>query len=335
MVYIYDTQTKAQGEIKNTQNPFSNPPPASSPPSIFSEDQQTPVPVHFHRPPDNISSTTNKQPDKKKTPPYYPIQFLRHAKKNKMPPRIPTQSDFTSLPLHTTLHFPSPPESTTTFLILLHGLGDSDVPFAAFARNLCLPGVLCISVRGTSPLAPSLLGLPGGHFHWGDDVRLDPETGHLDADPGFEKAAGLVGEGLVRGVLVDECGWDVADVMVFGFGQGGSLALGLAARLANESVVDVSASDSAKPAGREFKGVVSIGGGLPMSMVSTRSAREKSDTHVLLCQLSADEEHLVRREFKNVTVVRWKRKEVGMPRDREEVLPIMKFFADRLRGRGW
>lgn len=139
----------------------------------------------------------------------------------------------------------------------------------------------------------------------------------------------------MRGVLVDKCGWDMADILIFGFGQGGSLALGLAARLGNERVVDVSASERGKPAGREFKGVVSIGGGLPMSMVSSRSAREKSDTHVLLCQVSAEEEHLVKREFKNVSVVRWKRKEVGMPRDREEVLPIMKFFADRLRGGGW
>jgi pimeloyl-ACP methyl ester carboxylesterase len=253
-----------------------------------------------------------------------------------MPPRIPTEADFSSLKstLPLTVHFPSPPESTTAFLILFHGLGDSEGPFANFARNLNLPGVLAISVRGTSPLPPSLIddSSTGGNFHWGDDITLDQSTGELDPDPGYKRACDRVMSELIRGVLIGKCGWEMSDVLLFGFGQGGSLALGMAAQLGGERVVDVSDGDGGE--GTSFKGVVTIGGGLPMSMVSTRSARSICDTHVLACQVDGDAEDLLRREFAHVQVVRWRGEDVRMPRDREEVFPMMRFFAERLRS-GW
>ncbi|KAG5925212.1 hypothetical protein E4U42_004445 [Claviceps africana] len=249
-----------------------------------------------------------------------------------MPPRIPTQADLTPLlPLHVTMQPPSPPESTTSLLILLHGLGDSEAPFSAFARNMSLPGVLCLSVRGPSLLPPSLLDDEDtrGGYHWGDDVQLDSSTGEIDPDPGFSRAERLIMDGLVRGVLVGECGWDMCDVLVFGFGQGGSLALGMG--------VGLPAGDSGRDARDVFKGIVSVGGPLPRSMLRRGgAASEKSRTHVLLCQVGGEEEvDVVRREFANVSVVRWRREGVSMPRDRDEMFPLMKFFAERLRSGGW
>lgn len=257
-----------------------------------------------------------------------------------MPPRIPTEEDFSHLSsvLPHALHFPSPREATTSILILFHGLGDSEAPFHTFARNLSLPGVLAISVRGTSPLPPSLLPEPAvdgkGHFHWGDDINIDPATGELDEDPGFEKASNLVMNKLVKETLIEKCGWEWSDVMFFGFGQGGSLALGIAAKLgAGERVTDVTDSPSQNSA-RRCKGALSIGGPLPQSMVSTISNRQKSPTSVLICQFQPEQIEATKREFQDVTVVNWKRRDVAMPRDREEVLPLMKFFADRLNS-GW
>ncbi|PTB62839.1 alpha/beta-hydrolase [Trichoderma citrinoviride] len=266
-----------------------------------------------------------------------------------MPPRIPSEADFSPLTplLPHALHFPSPRESTTSILILLHGLGDNERPFATFARSMALPGVLAISVRGTAPLPAGLGGEgegQGQHFHWGDDLNVDSNTGDLDPDPGFDKAARLVMQKLVKEVLLDQCGWEMNDILLFGFGQGGSLALGLASRLRTiERVVDVSDDCSASTTtttattreekeklGKTFKGVVSIGGPLPQSMVPSLSSRDKSRTPVLVCQLDDDEADAVRREFADVRVVRWRRREVAMPRDREEMFPIMKFIADQL-----
>jgi predicted esterase len=260
-----------------------------------------------------------------------------------MPPRIPTDEDFASLSpsLTISLAFPSPRESTTAFLILFHGLGDCEEPFATFAKTLALPGVLAISVRGTSPIPSALLGDPADssweatasarHFHWGDDLKIDTSTGDLDADPGFKKAADLVLEILVRETLLRRCGWELSDILLFGFGQGGSLALGLASQLRLDTRFTGGESGS-QPA---LKGVISIGGSLPSSMVPTVSTRSKSKTIVLLCQVwDEDEVDRVKDEFAQVKAIQWKRRDIAMPRDREEVLPLMQFFGERLRS-GW
>jgi predicted esterase len=276
--------------------------------------------------------------------------------------RIPTTEDFARLSprLTVALHFPSPPESTTAILLLFHGLGDWEVPFQRFSRNLSLPGVLAISVRGPSALPGALLGDLGGaglpdaanspsgasargSFHWGDDLTLRPGSEELDPDPGFEKAADLVLGRLVRETLLEKCGWETEDILLFGFGQGGSFALGLASRVRiGERVVELKEGDDTKGGdsgrGTAFKGVVSIGGSLPTSMIPTVSSRSKARTPVLLCHGSAsealDEDAVAatKREFADVREVKWKKIGDGMPSNTEEMFPVMQFFADRLRG---
>ncbi|KAM7196509.1 Alpha/Beta hydrolase fold [Naviculisporaceae sp. PSN 640] len=271
--------------------------------------------------------------------------------------RIPTEEDFTSLTtssssqnstnnnnLHIKLVYPSPRESTTAIMIFFHGLGDNEDSFASFARNLNLPGVLNISVRGTSPLPTGLFSdeLPR-HFHWGDDLRLD--SGDLDQDPGFEKARDLIMRRLIGEVLIGKCGWEMEDILLFGFGQGGALALGLASALRGggqriQEITDTKEEEEAAGKEKAFKGVVSIGGALPASMVPTVSGRGKARTSVLICHgresevVDEDAVELLRQEFEKVKVVEWKRDDDGMPRNREEVLPMMQFFAERLRS-GW
>ncbi|KAI1363570.1 Alpha/Beta hydrolase protein [Xylaria arbuscula] len=262
-----------------------------------------------------------------------------------MPTRIPKPEDFRHLEpsLKVSLVFPEVPETTTSILILFHGLGDSEASFARFAKNINLPGVLAISVRGISPLPPALLGLPGSdagqptnHFHWGDDLTLSPDTRDLDSDPGFSKAEELVLGKLIRETLVGTCGWETNDILLFGFGQGGSLALGLASRLRNsERVTDVTEGD--REPGVAFKGAVSIGGPLPSSMIPTSSVRGKARTSVLVCHgrnsesVDDDALKLLRREFADVRNTKWMKADDGMPANRQEMLPIMQFFAERLR----
>jgi predicted esterase len=262
-----------------------------------------------------------------------------------MPTRIPKPEDFAHLQpsLNVSLVFPEVPETTTFILILFHGLGDSETSFATFAKNINLPGVLAISVRGVSPLPPSLLGLsdsesegPTKHFHWGDDLTISPTSGELDPDPGFSKAEELVLGKLIRETLVGTCGWEPADILLFGFGQGGSLALGLSSRLrVSERVVDVTEGD--KTTGNAFKGAVSIGGQLPTSMIPTLSARDKARTPVLICYgrnseaVDSDALETLKKEFVDVREVKWRKFNDDMPKNREEMLPIMQFFAERLR----
>ncbi|KAI1422998.1 alpha/beta-hydrolase [Xylaria sp. FL1777] len=262
-----------------------------------------------------------------------------------MPTRIPKPEDFAHLDpsLKISLVFPEVPETTTSILIVFHGLGDSEASFAAFAKNINLPGVLAISVRGISPLPPALLGLPSAdaasptnHFHWGDDLTLSSSTGDLDSDPGFQKAEQLVLEKLIRETIVGTCGWETNDILLFGFGQGGSLALGLASRLrSSEKIRDITGGERAS--GLAFKGTVSIGGQLPSSMIPTLSVRSKARTPVLVCHgrnsesLDSDAIELLKNEFVDVREAKWMKADDGMPQNREEMLPIMQFFAERLR----
>lgn len=275
-----------------------------------------------------------------------------------MPTRIPKPEDFEHLKpgLQLALVFPEVPETTTAILILFHGLGDSEASFATFAKNINLPGVLSIAVRGVSPLPPALLGLPESvasgptrHFHWGDDLNISPATGDLDPDPGFSKAEQLVLDGLIRETLIGKCGWETDDILLFGFGQGGSLALGLASRLRDAAkVVDVtddpenpSPAASRPPGTAAFKGAVSIGGPLPPSMVPTLSSRDKTRTPVLVCHgrsseaVDEDAMDYIKQEVLDVREVKWKKGDDGMPRNREEMLPVMQFFAERLSSNKW
>jgi len=269
------------------------------------------------------------------------------------PTRVPTTEDFSSLPpaLNVSLVFPSPPESTTAILLIFHGLGDSEVAFTDFAKNLALPGVLAIAVQGPTPLSAALLGNPldsgpPRNFHWGDDLVLSPETGELDPDPGFEKAERLVMDRLIQDVLVEKCGWELADVLLFGFGQGGSFALGLASKARMGRRVEEVKEQEGEGAGsarssqggaRGFKGVVSIAGPLPPSMVPSISSREKVRTPVLICRGSASEAvdddavDFMNAEFTSVKDVKWKRESDGMPRNADEVAPMMQFFASSLQ----
>ncbi len=62
---------------------------------------------------------------------------------------------------------------------------------------------------------------------------------------------------------MDRCGWQPSDVLLFGFGQGGSLALGLASRVRVgprvEEVIEEGGGGISGPSKVTFKGVVSIG----------------------------------------------------------------------------
>ncbi|CAN8096087.1 unnamed protein product [Discula destructiva] len=266
-----------------------------------------------------------------------------------MPPqiRIPSSEDFASLApdLTLALHFPTPPESTTAILIVFHGLGDAEVSFANFAKTMNLPGVLAITVRGTNPIPPAMLGLsldsgPPRHFHWGDDLNLASHGDGLDTDPGFSRAFDLVMGRLVRETLLDKCGWQLSDILLFGFGQGGSLALGLASKVREGlKVEEIQEDKDGQPidSPTTFKGVVSIGGALSASMIPTLSARPKSKAPILICHgrscedVDEDAIDVLKREFIDVREVKWSKADSGMPSSREEMLPLMQFFAERLQ----
>ncbi|OJD33063.1 phospholipase carboxylesterase superfamily protein [Diplodia corticola] len=241
-----------------------------------------------------------------------------------MPPatkRLPTAQDFPST-ITVTVTPPPPSHPPTNVLVLLHGLGDTHAPFARLGAQMALPETCCVAVRAPAPLPFDL-----GGFHWGDDVLFDERTGDMDPDAGFEKSATrLLLDDVVRGVLGQKCGYAPRDVVLFGFAQGGMAALQVAAQLGKTPGAEQ----------EELGGVVSVGGAMPAA-ASLGEGGRKFKTPVLLCKAargSGVSDGAVRRlkdSFEFAEVKEWRRVGDAMPSNRDEMMPIMQFFARRLK----
>jgi hypothetical protein len=284
--------------------------------------------------------------------------------------KIPVASDF---PSHLTviIHYPGPSGPTTTppttsqssppsnILLLLHGLGDTATRFASFGRALNLPETICIAVQAPTPLPEALVDVEG--YHWGDDVIFDqtgtgPEGGGLDMDAGFSRSAvKMLARDVVSEVLVRKCGYRLRDILLLGLGQGGMAALVAARELGVHppqpapapapAPVSVSFSTTSSnnnqnnsQADSSLSGVISFGAPYPLS---GSIVGPKNPTPVLLLAGRDDSntaitDAAVRRTkevFEFVELHRWPRRGDGMPRNRDEMLPVMRFFARRLRSR--
>ena len=230
-----------------------------------------------------------------------------------MPTHLPTQADFpTSLVLSIT---PPPAASShpTNLLILLHGLGDTSVSFTNLGKQLALPETTCISLQAPTPLPFDL-----GGFHWGDDITFDQLSGQMDFDAGFAKIVKTIKQDMIEDVLVNKCGYTPREIMLFGFGQGAMAALATAATMPEE-----------------LGGIVSIGGPLPSLDATPKAVKTPvlvlgGSSNTLITRAALDR---LKAAFENIEYQKWNRSGDGMPRNREEVLPIMRFFARRLRSR--
>ncbi|KAF2455721.1 Alpha/Beta hydrolase protein [Lineolata rhizophorae] len=249
-----------------------------------------------------------------------------------MPGRLPTQADFPST-LTLDVVPPPSPDRPTNVLILLHSLGDSHRPFSALGDQMRLPETACLSL-----CAPNKLPFDLDGFQWGDDLIFDQGTGGLDFDTGFGTALPLVADTVIKEGLMEKCGYAPRNILVLGFGQGACVALAAARVLGKEGV--------------ELGGIVSIGGFLPEKLPeppkvqevedegeekSKMSAPGKCKAPVLLCKArenSAVMQSALNRlkdEFEFLEVKEWKMNGDHMPRNRDEMMPIMQFMARRLQ----
>jgi predicted esterase len=199
-------------------------------------------------------------------------------------------------------------------LILLHGLGDTNASFTKLGEQLNLPETACIAIQAPNPLPFDL-----GGMHWGEDMIFDSSTGEMDMDTGLQASTRLVLDQVVREGLIGKCGYKAREIMIFGFAQGGMVGLQVAAELEEE-----------------LGGVISIGGPLSQS-VPLKALEKKSKTPVLICKASKKSAVTesattkLKDAFDYIEFKEWKKNGDGMPSSRDEMLPIMQFFARRLR----
>lgn len=245
-----------------------------------------------------------------------------------MPTKTPTQSDFPSN-LTVTITLPpsaSPSTPTPNILLLLHGIGDTAAGFTSFGRAINLPETTVITIQAPSPLPFDL-----GGSHWGDDVSFDSRTGALDMDAGFARSTALLANEVIRQTLVAKCGYQLREIMILGFGQGGMAGLAAARELSSPD-----GRESQERVSGSLSGVISIGA--PYALSGARSGAKNRSPVLLVSGRDSEavSDGAVRRTkevFEFVEVSRYARKGDGMPSNRDEMLPVMQFFARRLRSR--
>ncbi|KAJ5104604.1 hypothetical protein NUU61_001951 [Penicillium alfredii] len=253
-----------------------------------------------------------------------------------MPTKTPTPTDFPSHLKVTITHPPTPSTAPApNILLLLHGLGDTAAAFTSFARALQLPETTVVTVQAPAPLPFDL-----GGFHWGDDVAFDTGTGGLDMDAGLTRSTATLVDDVIRGCLLGKCGYALREIIVLGFGQGGMAGLVAARELglgrgSSEQQDQLQQQQQQQQTGA-LAGVISIGAPYPLSG-SRAGAKNRSPVLLVAGRDSvAVSDAAVRRTeevFEFVELSRYARKGDGMPSNRDEMLPVMQFFARRLRSR--
>ena len=232
------------------------------------------------------------------------VHILNHASEQAShKPRLPPFS------LRGVAHYTKASQRSTIF----PGLGDTSLNLSSFARALNLPETLRITLQGPTPLP---FPLPEG-FHWGDDLIVDQSSGDLEPDAGFSKSTELIRREVIEKVLVSKCGFKLREIILFGFGQGGMAALAIARALDGE-----------------LGGVISVGGRIPSTSMIVNGPKIK--TPVLLLGgskrfiASGEDVKSTKETFEHVEYHQWKKADDSMPKNREEALPMMQFFAWRL-----
>lgn len=223
-------------------------------------------------------------------------------------------------------YFPSDDGTDHNILILLHGLGDSHVPFGKLGRSLKLPQTAVLALRATEQIP--FFDEPA--FQW---YTSFDQLGEMIDRPNPRPALELLDK--VVHHLVSDLQWSQENIHFFGFAQGGSVAAEFALKKWREHI-EASASEP-NAIQRSFGSLVTVGG--PLLSYPTLSVL--SPTPVLVASrpppaqdaMASNSMAAFRKGFQNVGEVKLSSNRSGMPASREEWEPIMRFWSERLSKR--
>ncbi|KAF6753713.1 hypothetical protein DFP72DRAFT_1128264 [Ephemerocybe angulata] len=215
-------------------------------------------------------------------------------------------------------YWPSDDGTDENLLILLHGLGDTQVPFGKLGHSLKLPQTAVLALRASEQIP----------YLYEDAYQWYPS---FDA--------------LVVNHLTDDLQWPLDRLHLFGFAQGGSVAAEFAILRwkeqlqAHRSAItpSESTSESAKAPSSSLGSIVTVSGPL----LSHPTLSSPSPTPILVAHRPSPSEEAFRpdalksfqRGFKSVTEVKLNANRQGMPASRDEWEPIMRFWSEHLSRR--
>jgi len=225
------------------------------------------------------------------------------------------------LPVRFVYH-PSPDGVDENLLIMLHGLGDTEAPFANLGRNLRLPQTAILALRAPSKI-PYLYE---DAFQWYES--FDP-LGELLASPNPTPALDVMDQ--VLDYLISSCSWPPERIHLFGYAQGGSVAAEIALRRWKASVSSLSPGSS-NVAKLPLGSIVAVDGPL----LSYPTLKPPCAIPALYCHHSKQEPSSAvmsfRKGFSFVNEVQFPGQD-GMPRNKGEWDKIVTIWSRMLSSR--
>ncbi|KIK68492.1 hypothetical protein GYMLUDRAFT_35920 [Collybiopsis luxurians FD-317 M1] len=216
---------------------------------------------------------------------------------------------------------PSDDGTDENLLILLHGLGDTHIPFSKLGRQLKLPQTATLALR-----APERIPfLYEEAYQW---YTSFDQLGELIDRPNPTPALELLSK--VLNHLTEDCAWPSDRIHLFGFAQGGSVALEFVIKLWRQQLEQESSGSS-------LGSIVSVSGPL----LSYPTISSLSPTPVIAVYrpppaeplLSPGDLTALKKAYSSVKEVKLGTRGPGMPSSKEEWEPIMRFWSERLSRR--
>ncbi|KZP30753.1 hypothetical protein FIBSPDRAFT_850204, partial [Athelia psychrophila] len=216
---------------------------------------------------------------------------------------------------------PSDDGTDENLLILLHGLGDTHVPFAKLGRSLKLPQTATLALRASEQV-PFLYE---DSYQWYPSFDL---LGEVIRAPNPTIALDLLATVLAH--LTDPssgCGWPPERIHLFGFAQGGSVG--------SESAIQWWKGPGQRIGkGLALGSVTTVSG--PLLSYPSQGALALCPTPLLVFHrpsspesaLTANNLAAFKKGFMDVSEVKFGGD--GMPRAKDEWEPIMRFWSERL-----
>jgi len=231
---------------------------------------------------------------------------------------------------------PSDDGTDENLLILLHGLGDTHIPFSKLGKSLKLPQTAVLALRAPEQV-PFLYEERYQWFTSFDDL------GEIIERPNPTPALQYLSKTIDH--LINDCAWPINHIHFFGFAQGGSVAAEFGIdhwkkqQLRAKKSIDSSLSQ-AKDSGQEllsFGSIVTVSGPL----LSYPTIPTLSPTPILIAHRSPPSDMALPSEafaafnkaFVSETESKMEAKGMGMPASKQEWDPIMRFWSQHLARR--
>ncbi|KAJ3868917.1 hypothetical protein EV359DRAFT_60271 [Lentinula novae-zelandiae] len=224
---------------------------------------------------------------------------------------------------------PSDDGTDENLLVLFHGLGDTHIPFAKLGRQLKLPQTATLTLRAPEKI-PFLYEEA---YQW---CTSFDQLGELIDRPNPTFILEILSK--VFKHLIEDCSWPSHRIHLFGFAQGGSVALEFGIKFWRRQ------QEKAKESTPEFDiptyslgSIVSISG--PLLSYPTLSS--SSPTPVLAVyrpapaepSLSPADLAALKKAYSSVREAKLGARGPGMPSSKDEWEPIMRFWSERLSRR--